>query len=155
MIRAALVAGALVLGAGAWAGMPGTAARPAPHPIPVEQVVVGSVYDGDTFTLADQRKVRVLVMDACEARDPAGPRATADARRLLQGRVVTLSGEPQADRDYFGRLLRYVEVDGRDFAEAMLAEDHTAVYQGRSDASRERLVAGRAADLDGRDCTHP
>lgn len=161
--RAALAAVTTLVGAAAliYSGVaPGTppaprAALTLPQAPPTEQVVVGRVIDGDSFVVTDGRRVRPMVLDSCERNTPAGPRATADARALLQGRVVTLVREPGApDADRYRRLLRYVTLpDGRDFAEVMLAHDHTGLYLGRSDASRARLERGAAADVDRRDCT--
>lgn len=159
---AALATAALALGTVYAVNQPSDTAAPtagielpqAPPPSPAsETVVVTRAVDGDTAVLQDGRRVRVLVMDACERATPGGKRATRDAKRLLEGRSVVLE-RGRVDVDHFRRLLRYVALpDGRDFAETMLRESHTHVYTGRSDASPQRLAAGRRADTDGRDCS--
>lgn len=119
-----------------------------------ERVVVARVIDGDTFELADGRRVRVLGIDSCEAGTPGGRRATERAETLLIGAgVVTVTREPGVGTDRYGRELRYVQTDGIDLGESMVVFDHTGVYSGRNDASDEYLA--RLRDLDratGRDC---
>lgn len=125
------------------------AAAPAAAQVPAagpETVVVATVDDGDTFTLTDGRKVRVLGIDSCETSTRAGRSATTDASALIDGRTVTLRPETGVDRDPFGRLLRYVAVpDGRDFGTLMVVRSHTGVYEG-GDAAPSYVAALRAAD---------
>lgn len=124
----------------------------APPIVPGVVVTVTSVTDGDTFRVGDE-KYRVLVMDSCEKGVTGWRDARDQARELLDDETVTVTSEPGVDLDRYGRHLVYVELpDGRDYAETMLAEPHTGVYDGTSDASDERMAAGRAADVDGRDC---
>lgn len=119
---------------------------------------VARVIDGDTFELADGRKVRVLGIDSCESDTPGGPLATAKARELLVG-PIELRAEPGVDEDRFGRLLRYVQTSSGDFGEAMVGYDHTGIYQGDNDASEAYVTGLYAHDLDhaasppsGREC---
>lgn len=119
-------------------GRPGAAAG---DPGAVERVI-----DGDTFVMAGGERVRVLGIDSCEAGSRGGDSATVAAETLLDGKSVTLRQEGSADRDGFGRLLRYVQLeDGRDFGSVMIVSSHTSVYEG-GDAS-----AGYMADLRARD----
>jgi len=112
-----------------------------------ESVTVAKVVDGDTFTLANGDRVRVLGIDSCESDTPGGRDATAAAERLLRGSQVTLTAEPGVDRDRYQRLLRYVVVDGHDFGEQMVRFDHTGVYAGANDASPAYLATLYASDL--------
>lgn len=113
---------------------------------------VSRVVDGDTFDLATGDRVRVLGLDSCEASDPAGPAATADARSLLDGQEVTVRTEPGVERDRYGRLLRYVELsDGRDFATVMVGATHSKPYTG-GDASADYMRTLRSADPNGQTC---
>lgn len=113
---------------------------------------VQRVVDGDTFVLENGDRVRVLGLSSCEASDPAGPAATADARILLDGQTVTLRSEPGVDRDQHGRALRYVGLPGgRDFATIMVGAIHSGVYEG-GDASADYMRTLRSADPNGRDC---
>lgn len=138
--------------------------RPAEHLEPASAIAlagerVARVIDGDTFELADGRKVRVLGIDSCETDTPGGADATTKARELLRGRVV-LTAEPGVDADRWDRLLRYVRTeDGRDFGRAMVGYDHTGIYQGDNDASEAYVAELYAHDLDyaasppsGREC---
>jgi endonuclease YncB( thermonuclease family) len=125
---------------------------------------VGRVIDGDTFELADGRKVRVLGIDSCEdhsPKTPGGADATWAATMLLSGATVVLTAQPGApDADQYDRLLRYVTLpSGADFGQEMVGYDHTGVYQGRNDASPEYVERLYAHDLDhaasppsGREC---
>ena len=92
-------------------------------------VRVVAVVDGDTVDVAGtgrRERVRLLGVDTPETIDPNrpvgcyGPEATAFTHRRLQGRTVRLRFDRQR-RDRFGRLLAYVEVDGRRFNDELLA----------------------------------
>lgn len=126
-----------------------------------EPAHVARVVDGDTFELTNGDTVRPIGIDSCEDTGadatPGGADATSEAVRLLQaesgGRVVLLREPAAPNRDRYGRLLRYVELDdGRDFGEVMVQYDHTGIYtdsKGRQggDASPEYLERLRANDL--------
>lgn len=89
---------------------------------------VTSVIDGDTLevTVAGRsERVRLLGVDTPETVDPHrpvgcyGPEASAFTARRLAGRTVRLRFDRQR-RDRYGRLLAYVEVDGRRFNDELL-----------------------------------
>lgn len=96
--------------------------------------VVTHVVDGDTIdvTGADQKKVRVrfVGIDTPETVDPRkgvqceGPEASNRMKALLSGKTVTLEKKPDEDKDDYGRLLRYVYLDGKDIGAQMLAEGY-------------------------------
>lgn len=73
---------------------------------------VERVVDGDTVVLGDGSRVRLIGIDAPEADEPCGERATEALRDLVEHRVVTL-GNPGSvrDSDRYGRLLRYLDTD--------------------------------------------
>lgn len=80
----------------------------------LESGVVARVNDGDTITLRDGRKVRLLQIDAPELFDECyGQGARREAEKLMPpGTTVTLQKDPALDdRDKFGRYLRYVEAN--------------------------------------------
>lgn len=117
---------------------------------PRTQATITRVIDGDTITARDDRgrdlgRVRLLGLDAPElARDgePAmcgsGP-ARAAAEDLMDGQTVTLVGDTrQPDRDRYGRLLRYVDLD----------------QGGTTVDATERLVRGGYAPATARAATH-
>jgi micrococcal nuclease len=101
--------------------------------LPADSVIVTRVVDGDTLVVTmssgERERVRLIGIDTPElARDgrPAQPfaREAADcARRLVADSRVTLEPDPFcADRDDYGRLLRYVWLpDGRLVNEEMIA----------------------------------
>ena len=97
-------------------------------PVPGWSVRVTAVVDGDTIDVAwagRQERVRLLGVDTPETVDPRrpvgcyGPEASAFTHRRLQGRTVRLRFDRQR-RDRYGRLLAYVEVDGRRFNDELL-----------------------------------
>jgi micrococcal nuclease len=90
---------------------------------------VTSVIDGDTIEVAmagRADRVRLLGVDTPETVDPHrpvgcyGPEASAYTKRRLAGRTVRLRFDRQR-RDRYGRLLAYVEIDGRRFNDELLA----------------------------------
>jgi micrococcal nuclease len=92
-------------------------------------VRVVAVIDGDTIdvTWAGRRqRVRLLGVDTPETVDPNrpvgcyGPEAAAFTHRRLEGRTVRLQFDRER-RDRYGRLLAYVDVDGRRFNDELLA----------------------------------
>ena len=88
-----------------------------------------AVIDGDTVDVAwagRHERVRLLGVDAPETLDPRrpvgcfGPEASAFTSRRLLGRAVQLKFDRQ-QRDRYGRLLAYLEIDGRRFNDELLA----------------------------------
>lgn len=81
------------------------------------QYAVERVVDGDTIVLANGDRVRYIGIDTPESVQPGRPvecygrEAAQKNKDLVQGRRVTLEKDV-SDRDSFGRLLRYVYVDG-------------------------------------------
>jgi micrococcal nuclease len=82
-----------------------------------ELVVVDFVPDGDTVQLDDGRRVRLVQLDSPEGGE--GEECYADEARdtlrafIDQGTEILLVADPLLDQeDRFGRLLRYVVVDG-------------------------------------------
>lgn len=74
---------------------------------------VDHVADGDTLTLTNRQRVRLVQIDTPEVYfqpECYGREASAATKRLLPpGTLVRLSPEPATDRvDRYGRLLRYV-----------------------------------------------
>lgn len=94
--------------------------------------LVTHVADGDTVTVqsADGTKetVRLLGLNAPEIKHPGksaecyGVEATDKMKELGLGKYVTLQKKPSEDRDVYGRLLRYVFVDGQDIGAVLMRE---------------------------------
>jgi endonuclease YncB( thermonuclease family) len=75
--------------------------------------VIDHVADGDTVTLRNGQRVRLVQIDTPEVyfgTECYGPQASATTKRLLPpGTRVRLFVEPATDRvDQYGRLLRYI-----------------------------------------------
>jgi micrococcal nuclease len=79
---------------------------------PTPSAIVTSVYDGDTLTLSDGRRVRLLQIDTPElGSQECFSRAarTALLRLVPIGSRIDLEVDPSLDRiDRYGRLLRYI-----------------------------------------------
>ena len=75
------------------------------------------VVDGDTVELEDGEKVRYLMIDTPEStggkHDCYGAEATEYNSALVLDRKVELSYDVEC-RDFYGRLLAYVKVDGQE-----------------------------------------
>ncbi|MGD0976750.1 MAG: thermonuclease family protein [Minisyncoccia bacterium] len=75
------------------------------------------VIDGDTIVIEGGERVRYIGMDAPETVDPKkpvqcfGPEASAENKLLVEGKTVRLEKDV-SDKDIYGRLLRYVWLDG-------------------------------------------
>lgn len=78
------------------------------------QVRVVRVIDGDTIEIAGGVHVRYIGIDTPETypvMEPFGLEAKAKNIELVEGKLVTLERDV-SDTDKYGRLLRYVYVDG-------------------------------------------
>jgi micrococcal nuclease len=113
---------------------------------------VHHVVDGDTVDVrrADgtEERVRVIGIDTPERGECGFEPATSAMAELVLGRRVELVAGARHDRDRFGRLLRYVDVDGVDAGLALI-EDGLAVarYDSRDGYGRhDREAAYVAAD---------
>jgi len=148
---------ALVAGVVAGCGGDGRAPAVAPAEARVTRVV-----DGDTVILrldGDDRRVRLLGVDAPESVTPDRPvecwgaQAAAAARRLMPaGAVVAVATDPsQGDEDTYGRLLAEVTADGA--AEtvnvALVRQGAAEVFRG--DGRGRLQPALRAAEREARD----
>ena len=89
------------------------------------KAIATRVIDGDTFELRSGEKVRLLGIDAPEKGQYYHDEATNRLRRLVEGKKVRLEKDV-SNRDRYGRLLRYVYVDGK-FVNLELAKEGCAV----------------------------
>ncbi|WP_180959710.1 thermonuclease family protein [Brevibacterium sp. Mu109] len=110
-----------------------TMAAPSDRQTPRTPFEVLHVLDGDTLLAREPTdgridRVRLLGIDAPELAHPqapadcyAGAATEVLTRWLPAGSIVVLVGDAtQADRDRYGRLLRYVDHHGRDIATQLL-----------------------------------
>jgi endonuclease YncB( thermonuclease family) len=111
--------------------------------------VVASVYDGDTLTLRDGRRVRLLQIDTPEL--GSGECYSRAARTALvalapPGKRVVLEPDPALDRtDRYGRLLRYVKRNGVNVNVELARRGAAAPYFYRGDKGRYAGSLMRAA----------
>ena len=92
-----------------------------------EQALVASVIDGDTVELADGRRVRYLGIDTPESGEYYADEATAKNIELVEDKIVELQSGKR-DEDEYGRLLRYVYVDGIFVNAELVAQGYATAY---------------------------
>ena len=92
-----------------------------------EQGFVSSVIDGDTFHLADGRKVRLLGINAPEKRHYLSENATELLASLAGGKNISMKTDFD-DKDRYGRLLRYVFVNDTFINALLVREGLASIY---------------------------
>lgn len=106
-------------------------------PVCSEKGTVTWVVDGDTiFVKLDQKteKVRLLGIDTPEFHDKNGRseyyahEAFLFTKENLKNKTVCLVKDPLNERDTYGRLLRYVYIDGRLFNAELLKGGYAEVF---------------------------
>lgn len=113
---------------------------------------VAHVSDGDSFILSSGERVRMIGINAPELKDKFGPEAKEHLAQLIGGKTVTLERDAEnQDRDKYGRLLRFVRLDGRDINRQMIADGYAYAFlrypfadERRSAYREEENVAKRA-----------
>jgi micrococcal nuclease len=93
----------------------------------MEQALVARVIDGDTIELADGSRVRYLGIDTPEAGEYYASEATAKNRELVEGKIVELQ-RGERDCDEYGRLLRYVYINGIFVNAELIAQGYARAY---------------------------
>ena len=90
-------------------------------------ILVQRVVDGDTILLSNGERVRYLDIDTPETVHPNkpiecfGPQAHQRNKELVENKYITLK-QSNTDKDIYGRLLRYVYVEGV-FVNAVLVSE--------------------------------
>lgn len=117
--------------------------------------MVTATVDGDTFRAnvdGGQQRVRILGINAPEVAHPGEPEqcggeaARTVLDRMIWHHTVTLSTGPgSANVDRYGRLLRYVTLDGRDIGLAMIRAGRASEYHPSSAPDESRRDAYAAA----------
>ncbi|HEX7017699.1 MAG TPA: thermonuclease family protein [Patescibacteria group bacterium] len=110
-----------------------------------ESVKVTEVIDGDTIRLEDGRTVRYIGIDTPETKHPTvgqecfGQEASAKNAELVKGKAVELEKDvSQTDR--YGRLLRYVWVNGQLVNEVLVAEGYAVASSYPPDVARQEQL---------------
>ncbi len=142
---------ATVVGGSALPGTPSPATSAAG-----ETWKVVSIIDGDTVDVVSaggrQERIRVIGVDTPE-RGECGFSEAADALgRIVLGQAVTLVSGARDDRDRYGRLLRYLDVGGRDAGLELIRAGYAiARYDSRDGYGRhpreDAYVAADAASI--------
>lgn len=92
-----------------------------------ERVRVIRVVDGDTIEIEDKRKIRYIGVDTPETVKPNSPvqcfgkNASDKNKELVADKIIEIEKDI-SDTDQYGRLLRYVYVDGNFVNRLMVAE---------------------------------
>lgn len=104
------------------------------------KVHITRVIDGDTIAYGprdNETKIRVLGINTPESDQCGGRSATDATKKLVLGKDVRLIYAGQKT-DRYGRLLRYVEVDGKDLG-------YELIGQGLADAYYDSIIPRTAA----------
>lgn len=106
--------------------------------------VVRRVVDGDTLDISEGdtvHRVRICGMDAPEAGQDFGDRATTALARVATGRSVQVVG---VERDKYGRLVAYVNLNGESIGVAMVSAG-LAWADRYGQTPREFIIAEQSA----------
>ncbi len=108
------------------------------QPVKQDGHKVVSIVDGDTIKVninGTTETLRIIGLDTPETLDPRRPvqcfgkEASNKAKELLSGKTVVLEADStQGELDKYGRLLRYVFVDGTDYGKYMIANGYAHEY---------------------------
>jgi endonuclease YncB( thermonuclease family) len=80
------------------------------------------VVDGDTVYVSTGDKIRLIGIDTPERGECGYQEATDRLAQLVDGRTIALEAGARDDVDKYGRLLRYVIVDGVDAGGILISE---------------------------------
>jgi len=94
-----------------------------------QDVKVIRIIDGDTFEIENGDKVRMIGIDAPELKDNNGLESKNHLKLLIENKYVSLiKDEKNKNKDFFGRLLRYVYLDNYDVNLKMIEDGYANVY---------------------------
>ncbi len=111
---------------------------------------VERVIDGDTVRVrvgGKTRTVRLIGVDTPETKHPSkaveyfGREASAFTKAHLEGKTVRLAKDSIGDtRDRYGRLLRYVYLDGDNFNARLIREGYAHAYRRFPFSRRQAFI---------------
>ena len=87
----------------------------------IHSATVTKVLDGDTLIIEGGKEVKLLGIDADEIDEPCFDQAKNRLSELASGKEATLIRDLN-DKDNYGRLLRYLQVNGVDVNVQMVKE---------------------------------
>lgn len=111
---------------------------PPPPPEPdgaLAEAVVTRVIDGDTVEISGGTDIRIIGIDTPETKDPRKPvqcfgvEATAQMKKLVEGKVVRLEINPGDELDKHGRDLRYLMLGDIDVGAEMIRDGYAFAYR--------------------------
>lgn len=117
--------------------LPGGGHKPKPKPaVKRDRAIIVRVIDGDTVRVrfgGHRRTVRMLGLDTPEVyggQECGGRQASRSAKKLMPRgtRVLLVSDPSQDNKDRYGRLLRYVERNGRDMSQGQIRRGWAKTY---------------------------
>lgn len=98
----------------------------------IEAIKVTRVIDGDTIELENGQKVRFLGIDTPERGDCGYLSAKKNMQSLVLAKRITLVSDGKQNTDKYGRLLRYVDLGGRDIGFQQIKDGYAhARYDSR------------------------
>ncbi len=108
-----------------------------------EVCIVTNVVDGGTFDCEPLGRVRPILIDSLEVGEPGAEAATQYTTETLLGETVELERDV-SDRGPYGRLLRYVWLDGRLWNAEIVAAGHAEVAVYPPDTKHEEQIRNAA-----------
>ncbi|MDD4938527.1 MAG: thermonuclease family protein [Candidatus Shapirobacteria bacterium] len=97
-----------------------------------DNYVLVKVIDGDTLTVKindKEESVRLIGIDAPESNECMGTEATEKLKEMLENKEIKLEAdESQENQDVYGRLLRYVFIDGQLINQRMITDGWAKEY---------------------------
>lgn len=114
-----------------------------------ETATLERVVDGDTIWVSGHRKVRLIGINAPELNPPEryGTEATRHLEELLGGGPLTLEKDV-SETDKYGRLLRYVYVNGANVSVRMVRDGYATSSSFPPDVKYQEEI--RAAEREAR-----
>ncbi len=109
----------LILYKGNWHS-PAASANPAVF-IPSRNAAVTRVIDGDSLVIQGGEEVRLVAINAPEINEPCHDAASGRLSALVLNKKIILEGDTR-DRDVYGRLLRYVFLNGENINTKMVRD---------------------------------
>ncbi|HWB26422.1 MAG TPA: thermonuclease family protein [Chitinophagaceae bacterium] len=110
------------------------------------------VIDGDTFVIETGEHVRVLGINAPEMKTFYGEPAKEHLLALIDGKTVDLEPDHiSKNKDVYGRLLRYVYLDGIDIDKKMVSDGYAIAFLkypfDKEEEYRKEEILAKAASL--------
>lgn len=118
-----------------------------------DSAVVSEVIDGDTIRLSSGERLRYIGIDTPETKDPRRPKecygeeASRYNEQLVLGKTVQLEKDV-SETDKYGRLLRYVWLDGEMVNEKLVKEGYANAISYPPDIKYQSVF--KAAEKDAR-----